>query len=365
MLKKIVAFMIVICTVSSMTVYANLAVTISAIKYSDDDYIFRIKGSNQEFILLDEGTKSDSKFLVMAKGYYGKVVYHAGGGSKFDPENPQSMAYFLNNDFLKFGNRSTFTLKYYKLPQQMIEHIDMEHIWECEHGKTGSEADDEYTIKCGVVIPSQTELLKYADKIGWDDDFTSRENDASIPAWGVRSTFNHGELMAVRPNTNMDKLTSYGYTTNAIGIRPIFWIDSDFFKEVRLDLPNTGKKVFDLFKYHYTIDELINVYSLQECYDYLGYGSPLDISIDENNLISIKNNRSEDIHGLMLTIFYDEGHYPIKQTYEPVYIKADSRVTVEKSATDSAGAYQKVKIIGKKMPYNVLSNSVYLEEVKQ
>lgn len=364
MSKKIISFMIAIYMICSMTVFANTAITIPAISYSNENYTFRLKGSTQEFILLDEGTTSTSKFFVMAKGYYGKAAYHSGGGSKFDPTNPQSVAYFLNDDFLKFGNRSTFTLKYYKLPQQMIEHIDMEHIWACEHGKTGSDADKAYTVQCGVAIPSQTELLKYADKIGWDDDFTSRENDVSIPAWGVRSTFNHGELMAVRPGMSMDKLTAYGNPTNAIGLRPVFWLDRDFFKDVELDLANTGSGVTEIFKKYYTVDAITDKYSLQECYDYLGYKSPLDIKKSGDGVINIKNNREEDIYALMVTVFYDEGHFPIRQEYTPVFAKGGTEINIEKSVELDGAVYAKTKIVKKTMPYTVISNSIN-EEVSE
>ena len=364
MSKKIISFMIAIYMICSMTVFANTAITIPAISYSNENYTFRLKGSTQEFILLDEGTTSTSKFLIMAKGYYGKMPYHAGGESKFDPENPQSMAYFLNDDFLKFGNRSDFTLQYYKLPQQVIEHIDKEHIWECEHGKTGSDADKAYTVQCGVAIPSQTELLKYADKIGWDDDFTSRENDVSIPAWGVRSTFNHGELMAVSPGMSMDKLTAYGKPTNAIGIRPVFWVDLEFFGDVELDLDTMGKGVAEVFKKYYTIDEFHDMYSLQECYDYLGYKSPLTIKKSGEGIINIKNNYKEDIYALMLTVFYDEGHFPLRQEYKPVFVKGGEEINVEKSIELDSAVYAKTKIVEKTMPYSVISNSLS-EEVSK
>jgi len=364
MSKKIISFMIAIYMICSMTVFANTAVTIPAISYSNEKDIFRIKGSTQEFILLDEGTTSTSKFFVMAKGYYGKIPYHAGGGSKFDPENPQSMAYFLNDDFLKFGNRSDFTQKYYRLPQQVIEHIDMEHIWECERGKNGSDAAEAYTIKCGVAIPSQTELAKYADKIGWDDDYTSRQNDASIPAWAVRSTFDNGLIMAVRPNTSMEKISGYGQPTTGIGIRPVFWLDIDFFRDVELDLQKTGKNVRDLFKKYYTIDELTDKYSLQECYDYLGYKSPLTINLIDGNVMTIKNNHQEDIYALLITVFYDKGQIPVKQEYTPIFIKGGDEISINKNIELDGAVYAESKIIKRSVPYMVISNSVSTEEVK-
>ncbi len=358
MFKKVVGLISVLMLAYNVSAFGAAAVTIPAISYSNQDYTFRIKGSNQEFVLLDSGGTMESRFFIMAKGYYGKYQFHTGGGYKFDPENPQSIAYFLNNDFLKFGNYSTFTRKYYKLPQAVIDHIDTEHIWECEAGVPGSDADTAYKVKCGVAALSQSELVKYVDKIGWDDGYVSIENDSTVVPWALRTVHNHGEIMVVRPALNMTKATGYGKPTNGIGIRPVFWVDSEFFGDVELDLDTMGKGVAELFKKHYTVDELCDMYSLQECYDYLGYKSPLNIKKSENGVISIKNNRKENIYALMLTVFYDEGHFPLRQEYTPVFLKGGEELSIEKSIELDGAVYAKTKIVEKTMPYSVISNSL-------
>ena len=52
MLKKIMSIVSVLLVTGNIIVSANVAVGIPAIKYSDENYTFRVKGSNQEFLLL-------------------------------------------------------------------------------------------------------------------------------------------------------------------------------------------------------------------------------------------------------------------------------------------------------------------------
>lgn len=357
MFKKILGFVLAMMLVGNLSVLAAGTVTIQGLAYSNEDYLFRIKGSDQEFILLDEGDTSDSRFFVMAKGYYGKYSFHSGKGYRFDPNEAQSMAYFLNNDFLKFGNQSTFTLKYYKLPQEIIDHIDMDHVWDCEAGVPGTTSEKPYQIKCGVAIPSQTELLKYSDKIGWNDDYVSTKNDVNVVPWALRTVHTRGEIMAIRPGISMKEVSSYGSTTNGIGIRPVFWLSTDFFRNVELDLSTLGSGVAEVFKKYYTIDELTDMYSEQECYDYFGYKTPIKLSVSENNTLSIKNNSVENHYAILMNIYYDEGGCPKRFSYMPIYVNANNEIFIENNV-DSDAAYVKAKVVKRGMPYTVISNSV-------
>ena len=70
------------------------------------------------------------------------------------------------------------------------------------------------------------------------------------------------------------------------------------------------------------------------------------------------------MNALMLTICYDEGGYPITQKYNPIYVKANSELNIEFDTSCNEGVYSIVKVIQRKMPYTVLSNSICFKEVK-
>ena len=324
--------MISVLCVATITLSASVeAVTIQKINaraFSDEAYIFRIKGSNQKFLLLDETDDNNSKFFVCGIGYYGRKAINSGGKHKFDPNDPQSMAYFLNNDFLTQGTLSGFKLTYHKLPDEVIDHIDFNHVWECEEAKSGGDAPTPYKIKCGVVLPSQTELIKYKDIIGWDDNYRSFDNDVTLYPWGTRSVSNDGTILSAIVNISMTQLSSFGKTTELMGIRPVFYLDVNFFKDVELDLQNTGEKVIELFRKYYTLDDMKKLYTEQECYDYLDYRT--DISLEyENGFCKLTNKSDKESEGILLTVYCDEGGYPLGQTFKRVKILAGETVSVE------------------------------------
>jgi len=326
--SKIIGVLCIAAMVPSFSVGAVAIQKINARAFSDEAYIFRIKGSNQKFLLLDETDDNNSKFFVCGIGYYGRKAINSGGKHKFDPNDPQSMAYFLNNEFLTQGTLSGFKLNYHKLPDKIIEHIDFNHVWDCEEAKPGGDAGAPYKIKCGVVLPSQTELIKYKDIIGWDDNYRSFDNDVTLYPWGTRSVSNDGYILSARANVNMTQLSTFGTTTELMGIRPVFYLDLNFFKDVRIDIANSGKKVIELFKKYYTLDDMKKIYNEQECYDYLGYKTDINISY-KDGVCELVNNIGKEVDGILMTVYFDEGHFPVGQRFSRVSIKAGEKISVE------------------------------------
>ncbi len=344
-IKKISCFLIASLFLPNLPAGAVAVQTINTVSFSDKDYIFRIKGSTQDFLLLDETDDNNSKFFVYAIGYYGRKAWHSGNKQKFDPRDKQSMAYFLNNDFLTKGNLSGFRLEYLKLPEPIIKHIDFNHVWDCEEGKAGGDAATPYKITCGIVLPSQTELVKYADKVGWDDEYRSFKNDVTLYPWGTRATGDSGEILAVRPNVSTTQLRSMGETSGLIGIRPAFYLDLNFFKEIRLDTEHTGGKVMENFKKYYTIDDMKKLYTEQECYDFLGYSPDIKLSYAEGKC-ELSSNVNHDTDGILVTIYYDDGNVPVGQTNKSVSLAAKGKTSVDnevKKAFENA-KYAKISV---------------------
>ncbi len=359
MIKKLICALSVAAMMLQPAVSAMYRQTIpSAREFSDEKYIFKIDGSNQRFLLVDESDSYTSKFFVVAIDYYGSKVWHASGSDRFDPQDPESMAYYLNNDFIKFGYTSKIAGRTYKLPEQIIDHVDFEHEWDCEWGKLGGDAPNDYKIKCGIAIPSQEELKKYADKIGWDDNFASRDNDFNPLPWAVRSTDYGGYIVCARPSIDKTMLNTFGRTWGAIGVRPCFWLDTDFFKEVKLDLNSMGSRVKDVFKKYYTIDEMSELYSKQECYDYMGYTPELTLTMGEKS-VTISNNRFENENGVMVVTYFSEGDTPVATGGCAVYLNSKEIKTQELTINAPEDAiYARVKIVSGMRPFETLSNSL-------
>ena len=101
MIKKILCALAAAAMLLQPAAQAVTRQKIDARMFSDEKYIFRIQGSDKKFLLLDESDDTESKFFVVALDYYGEKAYHNGGKSKFDPKDPESIAYYLNNDFIK------------------------------------------------------------------------------------------------------------------------------------------------------------------------------------------------------------------------------------------------------------------------
>ena len=166
--------------------------------------------------------------------------------------------------------------------------------------------------------------------------------------------------MTVRPYISMTQVSGYGAVGNAIGIRPVFWLDRDFFCDVKLDLSKTGSGVSETFKKYYPIDKLCELYTDQEGYDYFGYKCPIGLVLQDNGLITVSNTRPDAAYGLLITVYFDEAGYPIRQTYQPIKLDPleESSVAADVRFTDEA--YATVKMI-ERTKYHTISNSLRID----
>ena len=198
-------------------------------KYTPEENIFKTeKTPTQEFVILDS---DEDGFLVVANQLYGIRKFDEDGTQKFDVEDPNNIAYYLNNEFLADENM---------LPQEIKEYIDYERVWEVEQGSRGGNCPDRYSVKCGVSLLSYSELTKYIRKFGLQYDNnkvdwylrsplgTSDAQDTGIMCGGTYA--NEGKV--IRSSTIIDG-----------GIKPIFWLKKEFFKDVKLSIPYLGEEM--------------------------------------------------------------------------------------------------------------------------
>ena len=194
-MRKILALAISILLACSSLVSAADVAAVSKRDTSDENYIFRTKGSNQRFLLLDVTDDKDSKFFIMGIDYYGQVAFNTSAGNKFAPDLSLNIGYKLNHAFVTDGFVQSHTQKTYKLPQNVIEHIDFNHVWETEG--TDKNGENRYKTTCGIALLSQEELIKHQNKIGWSDNLLNRKDSPNGNVWWLRTGRHNGEILVV------------------------------------------------------------------------------------------------------------------------------------------------------------------------
>lgn len=374
-MKKLLACVLTFVSVCSASYAAPFEKITSGRDDSPRENVFRVMGTDMEFILLDTSENQESKFLIMAKSYFPKRAY--GKNQRFDPEDPGNIAYFLNNEFLEEGIKDSFTRKLYKLPHEIVNSIDKNHVWETEAGKATGNCPESYTFKAGVSLISQTEYLKYQSKIGMIDEFSNLKDSPTFVGWWTRTGSDTSEMVCIRPVTG--KTQTYGWTSGDAGLnfRPLFWVDIDFFKNVKIDIETAGENVKAEIKKYYSVNELKNLYSLSRIYDCLGFTPEVEISNahvskDENILgkLNIKadfmNNLTEEISGNIIAVKYTSGGFPRQMVSVPLTIGGKEKKTASlefnlKTST-APGEYIKVFYMDVYDRIGKTSNSVIINQ---
>lgn len=227
-----------------------------------EEYLFTV--GDQEFILLDSFDSDTSAFLVLAKSVYGtRQFYKRDEGQRFN-----DMITWLNNDFYAAGNDGK------KLPSEITSYIDMEQGWKQEHRRWDTTTELGYYG--GISIPAITELHKYSEKIGLQDD----EADwwLRTPTTEAYQDGNYMQYVSGDAEKLGATLGKHG-TNSSSGIRPMFYINKDFFIDNKLDPETTGSEVYKTLAKKYTKNELRHLYDNRTLEDVFGYPGDYTVKI--------------------------------------------------------------------------------------
>lgn len=259
---------------------------------SNASYMFTVGG--KRFVLLD--TDSEGDYFVVTEDEYGKYPYSTAYGNSpvagtyvastgecvkgaaydmddtqwmFSTDNPTSIGYWLNNEFLENGNGSE-----YVLPDE-IKAALVEKDWSVEGYKPvigwnasqfggGQEPINEfvesryhegYTVKGKLSLLSYTEYKTYESIIGWTycsagwDGFMLRTPYALITADATAFKYVYGGMQVKNRTANVDtsgKMIIAGNDTPSTAnfyVRPAMWLDKDFFATTPIDLSTAGDVV--------------------------------------------------------------------------------------------------------------------------
>mgnify|MGYP003301544720 CR=1 FL=1 len=168
-----------------------------------------------------------------------------------DDANPkQSFANFLNNSFLNNDNYRDF-------PKVMLDYL-VEKDWavgadsavdytgeQSEWSTAKRTANPEYTTRGKMAILSAQEYLTYLDILGYEYN-TYLGTALRTPASIVRkngsgeTVYECGPMSVLVQGSHVWMRYGYQPKNSRTNIQKCFWLDKDFFKEVKLDLTKTG-----------------------------------------------------------------------------------------------------------------------------
>lgn len=221
-------------------------------KKAPNSNIFQLKGDSNRYILLD--ATDEGYFVLAEKTVASKTASVNGEPVAFDPEDPNSIAYWLNNDYI---NDKTVAKR---LPQIMIDNL-IEREYTTEGGGSQVTFRSDYKSKCKIVILSQTEWSKYNAKFGYADD-------SGVAYWLLRSVIaSTADPMVAYTSGTHAGVTQYGKWTSAAGIRPAFYLSKDFFEKATLDVENTGDAILSMIRTEADYSMLNKMYSATEMYN--------------------------------------------------------------------------------------------------
>lgn len=315
------------------------------ISKSPEEYVFKLNDSDKRFVLLKETDSAASRYFVAAYDDYGKHVFDSekGSGLKFDPERESNIAYFLNHDFIDENSEYEN-----KLPKDIIQYIDMSHTWITHTPMSGSSGDLEpYKVKCGVSLLSKEEFYEYCDKtkgagenprLGVIDNINGGIEDEQS-GWMLRSAKNPYAILsfAISPSAGTNMKES-GPSAEELFIRPVFYLNEDFFRNVQLDLGATGSDIINVLKNNYTRSELAQIYSqddLIEIYgkDVIKINQCRKTDLDNGSVIEVEVENIDvfDMDVTLIAVCYDADSSMVSMSEKECHIGAGQTVSAQMS----------------------------------
>ena len=260
MMRKIIAALlaVILCIPAALPGFAermdkDTTPSLDRPRKSPPEVLFSPETSDARFIMLDYD--EDGFYIVNTLGV-GRLQFDPGNIAKFDPTDTDSIAYRLNNEYLTEG------INGFKLPQEMIDHLVLRD-WPTEAGAVDSSFPEDYVARCKVALMSMTEWKKYQSDFGMYDD-ESWWGWYLRTSWGIDLRSTEHDVLAVSGENAAGPIVASCPASTACGVRPVFYLDRDFFKTVRLNLNTTGAKVKKWLRPVYTEAELSAIYSAAE-----------------------------------------------------------------------------------------------------
>lgn len=355
MKRKVAAAMaaVMLCSVPYLTVYSESVNRLAAApagmaENSPAENVFGVDGTEREFVILDNDN-GENEFFIIAKDIYGNKQYDPNNTQKFDVNDPNNIASWLNGDFLMSGNDGM------ALPSELTKYINYEHEWKTEAGFASGNCPKDYTFKAGLALMSQTEYVKYAGCFG------IRDNSSSTGWWLRTGRGLQGAAgLVLRVSLTTTPGSTAGWDANyakGSGVKPVFYLKSAFFKNVRLNPDTMGDRVKELLKKYYARDEMRELYTMRELVDCIGYTPDITLEKTENGVSALNNLKSEKKLVIIAAAYNYLGKCTGFETAECT-VESKSRRDVNMSAETENGGYVKYFAWTDDGTMDVISNTV-------
>ena len=263
------------------------------------------------FTVIDDFNNSESTFFVVANEIYDK---YAVTSRKMNPDESGNVIKYLNGVFKNYGSEQGK-----KLPESILEYIDNDHVWLTE-GTPKFEADpmEAYSFKAGISIPSVSEIKRYADVFGW---YATEFDGSEFAKYWTRTAANHatGEWVYVAEggadSDTKIKMSHWKLDGTTTGIRPVFYLNEDFFRNVAID------NLSDFASDSAVIAMLTSRYSLEEMYEL--YGPRGQDIFDKEGLMDL--GFISDGSSLTVTFENEDGELSTLDEQTTVYAKVAAK----------------------------------------
>lgn len=294
-------------------------------KYSTSasDYTFETK-EGDSFSLLDVKDSTSAKyFMITSKQYARAQAFRENGVAEYfkmpedslkfesnSVKNYQYPSWGLNgNMFIEkstYDQFNEFNGNTVRISDKVREYIDWNHTWKVEAAPNAKKdgvalPNDVYTYTAGIVYPSMGEIVTYADR------FLTQTGGNIIT---TRTFINNPEIndrrVAVVNSDKTDKWSIGGWnlsTAMYFPVRPVFWLNDQFFANVKVDLSTAGAAVKQEIK-KVSLYKLLEIYTADELRNQLGLTIPNEI-IELYNVEVRTRSGNDPAYGETLIPYYN------------------------------------------------------------
>lgn len=302
---------------------------------TDDADIFSI--GSKKFIMLD--SNDDGEFFIMTYNSYGSRVFDPDSTQKYDISDTNNIAHYVTNDVWN-GNGSMI------LPEKMKNHAVIK-TWRTEAGTTTGNASQEYVFDAKLALISATEFLKYKHIIGIEDEMTAWATRTADVNWDAA---NHNCVICFAKNATTGVWSTGRWAlTGSFAVRPVMYLDREFFKDEVVPAEKLGANVIKVLKEVYSIAELQSLYSKNDLYTYFGisdYGlqnAEVTASTATTKTISVDVVAKTVTNPLLIVAVYDASGETLKGITSETITTADG--SVPKTLTVTASDMQATDIV--------------------
>lgn len=273
--------------------------------WNNDDYKFTV--GDKKYVLLDTFNNDKSTFFVVPDFSTGKAAINS---AYFDPKDSTNIAYAVNTTLIKSGLEEGEML-----PDEIVEHIDFDHMWVCESAPTcpNENVHSSYAYKAGLSLLSYTEVEKYKNAVATINDLEGYSRTAADYIYEKAPEINY--INTIRWNDEGTNIWANHWDTQGAKhqVRAAFYLDKSFFTSVGIDWSGVGAKAREMLSGIYTVEDFGGRYSdevLEECGFKHNYEIAADVTGLNGGVVSTSGTVMSNIRnpqdGVIIICVYDE-----------------------------------------------------------